>query len=163
MICFSIKSIDTFLSYFHIIMYDDFSIWFVESNEWRSVLWINDKRESLWTCLLQKINKSFIFIRCVFRCHSKEDESCLKESWMNDDAWWLKKKDVCLFNKEDVSESDWSWSNSRKFFIIDSINRFWMNAYWMSDRSSSNSTIVCFHWFYEFSDVVLVFQDWIIR
>jgi len=30
----------------------------------------------------------------------------------------LKKKDVCLFNKEDVSESDWSWSNSRRFFII---------------------------------------------
>ncbi len=37
---------------------------------------------------------------------------------MNDDAWWLKKKDVCLFNKEDVSENDWSWSNSRKFFIV---------------------------------------------
>ncbi len=29
-----------------------------------------------------------------------------KKSWMNDDAWWLKKKNVCLFNKEDVSEND---------------------------------------------------------
>ncbi len=41
-----------------------------------------------------------------------------KENWMNDDAWWLKKKDVYLFNKEDVSENDWSWSNSRRFFIV---------------------------------------------
>ncbi len=24
----------------------------------------------------------------------KHDEICLKESWMNDDAWWLKKKNV---------------------------------------------------------------------
>ncbi len=24
----------------------------------------------------------------------KHDEICLKESQMNDDAWWLKKKDV---------------------------------------------------------------------
>ncbi len=30
----------------------------------------------------------------------------------------LKKKSVCLFNKEDVSEDDWSWSNSRRFFIV---------------------------------------------
>ncbi len=35
----------------------------------------------------------------------KHSEICLKEDWMNDDAWWLKKKDVwddvLIFNKED--------------------------------------------------------------
>ncbi len=25
---------------------------------------------------------------------TKHNEICLKENWMNDDAWWLKKKDV---------------------------------------------------------------------
>ncbi len=25
---------------------------------------------------------------------TKYDEICLKEDWINDDAWWLKKKDV---------------------------------------------------------------------
>ncbi len=25
---------------------------------------------------------------------TKYDEICLKESWTNDDAWWLKKKNV---------------------------------------------------------------------
>ena len=45
------------------------------------------------------------------------------------------KKDECLFNKKDVCESDWSWSNSRRFFIIDFINRFfeWMYIEWAID------------------------------
>ena len=162
MICFFIKIINTFLSYFYIIEYDDFSIWFVESNEWRSMLWVDDKRESLWTCLLQKVNESLIFIRCIFKSHSKENENWFKLNEERSSVILWRKTNVCSTKKMFV-RMIWFSSNSRRFFIVDFINRFWMNAYWMSDRSFSNSMIVCSHWFYKFFNVVLVFRDWIIR
>jgi len=162
MICFSIKSINTFLSYFHIIKYDDFSVWFIKSNEWRSVLWVDDRRESLWTCLLQEINKSFIFIRYVLKYHSEEDENWFELNEERSSVILKRKTNVCSIKKMFVKVI-WFSSNSRKFFIIDSINWFWMNVYWMSNKSSSNSMIICSRWFYEFPDVVLVFQDWNIR
>ncbi len=102
-------------------------------------------------------------------------------NWMKNEAQWFYERRrmfvqqrKCLWKQLILKQFtkilycnslDWFWfsSNSRRFFIIDSINQFWMNAYWMSDKSSSNSMIICSHWFYESSHVVLVFQDWIIR
>ncbi len=106
MICFFIKIINMFLSYFYILEYDDFSVWFIKSSEWRSVLWVDDRRESLWTCLLQEVNKSFIFIRCVLQCHSEKDENWfeLNKEWSSVILW--RKMNVCSIKKMFVKMID---------------------------------------------------------
>jgi len=105
-ICFFIKILNTFLSYFYIIKYDDFNVWFIESNEWRSMLWINDKRESLWTCLLQEINESLIFIKCVFKCHSEEDENWFELNEERSSVILWRKTNVCSTKKMFVKVID---------------------------------------------------------
>ena len=54
-----------------------------------------------------------------------------KEDWMNDDAWWLKKKDVWSEIQSSIKKMrfvywliDWFFSKQRRFFIIESIDRF---------------------------------------
>ena len=49
-----------------------------------------------------------------------------KEDWTNDDAWWLKKKNVWDENQSSTKKMrfDWFSSKQRRFFIIESINWF---------------------------------------
>ncbi len=63
------------------------------------MLWVDDKRESLRTCLLQEINKSFIFIRCVLKCHSEEDESWFELNEERSSVVLWRKTNVCSTKK----------------------------------------------------------------
>ncbi len=77
--------------------------------------------------------------------------------WLNWFTSFLRKRLNSLFSLVCYMRMSWFSSNSRRFFIVDFINRV-NQCYWMSGRFSSNSTIICFHWFYWSSDVVLSFD-----
>ncbi len=49
-----------------------------------------------------------------------------KENQMNDDAWWLKKKDVWdeIQSSTKKMRFDWFSSKQRRFFIVESIDQF---------------------------------------
>ena len=71
--------------------------------------------------------------------------------------WWHKLFWLDWFTSFLREKSLWFSSNQWSYVLVDSID--WVNrCYWMSDRFSSNSTIICSRWFYWFSDVVLSFD-----
>ena len=71
----------------------------------------------------------------------KHDEICLKESQMNDDAWWRRKTYEMRFNLQQrrwdlfVEWFDWFSSKQRRFFIIESID--WFDSWAIHEDSLS--------------------------
>ena len=118
--------------------------------------------DSLVNLLIEEIDYWLVFIA------DSLNWSWFESSWIefddtdyfdstNSRAFWEEKELNSLFSLVCFTRMSWFSSNSRRFFIVDSINRV-NQCYWMSDRFSSNSTIICSRWFYWFSDVVLSFN-----
>ncbi len=80
---------------------------FVESEIWEKRFRNSSKRSS--------VDERLSMMRFVW-----------KESWMNDDAWRLKKKDVWdeIQSSTKKMRFDWFLSKQWRFFIIESIDRF---------------------------------------